>query len=837
MGNRIASGFRDRLARREAAWSEYFNPDRIFSQILGGSPEQLSNRLGNHLAEFRSLAEERNPEMFFHGLLNLGMRLEGENNLEGASAVYSALATPHPPLPGHSLPQGERGIVQMVVPLEVQRRAAERLGAMQGFGSAGPRAEFLLRRLSREALEPTTLLGLGVASAAFRVTRLVALSRLLAAPSSNFLTRGFGAQLTAGVAGFAVEATVFPLATRLGHVALGRNLDWSPGQVGREIASSFIVLGALKLGAVAANSVGAGLVSAPQHGVPQIWWRPRIPALGRTLGPPLQQAGMLGGILLGHRVEEAVGLRPHLDGATTTVDSLALLLQFNVAGNVARQALGNRLHRWEREIEERTRAAGRSADWLQSPRRFELSEALAGARTGPRVESPDRPYEFPHIFLSKSTKGENPGSDSITIPQPVSTPDALDPLLRPRVPRVLVSTSSGETRNFVYELVLDPAHSPRQLRDSTVIAYRNGREIRIRPIEFLEAEPLGDYYPVGVSGIKFQIQEGGKRGLAVVYFPPGEVSLFNIRTPQMDPGVGTIVMDWLASDTALRGLNFHLMRVDNPHVFKILSRSQLFNPVATMLEACYWEEVHGHSVEAVGRIGDPAFMEQHGLAHFLSVRGLPNPDLLPPELRSFRVPREIRTSETRRAHSYQLAIQPLAFHLLKDSYRVIAQRDGGEISLELKASGRTAVADGFYPVGTPWVDFLIHEGPHRGHAKIYLEPGQLTLEAIQTQSFQKGAGTIVMDWLATQAALHGMNFGVNTIVNSQILRILSRSQLLKPGAAVLEACTYCSTGFDVQERGPFEDFGVLARNPFRDFSKVRGAPNPTLLPAEFRRDP
>ncbi len=391
-------------ARAAASADGELPSEGIIADILR---DQSSVRLGVHEAEFRSLAQERNPEMFFAGLLNLGMRLEGSDRLELAAAVYAAIRD-----------VGAR----QAVPLRVFRGAQARLNVINGTGPSGARAEFLLRRLARESLEPTTLLGMGAASAAFRVTRLALLSRIVASPTSSLLTRGLGARAVAGIGAFGVEAAVFPLATRLGNVALGRHLDWSPGQVGRELGSSFIVLGALKLGAVTANSVGAGLVSAPQHGVPQIWWRPRIPALGRTLGPPLQQAGMFGGILLGHRMEEAVGLRPHLDGATTLVDSLALLLQFNIAGNLARQAFGQNFHRWERDLDARAELGARFANlsWRTPQGRYQLLPAFGAAGLGRPA-----PFEMPQLSMMAShsegvggagSKG-SPPSGLIPLPQ------------------------------------------------------------------------------------------------------------------------------------------------------------------------------------------------------------------------------------------------------------------------------------------------------------------------------------------------------------------------------------------------------------------------------------
>ncbi|HEX5033520.1 MAG TPA: HEAT repeat domain-containing protein [bacterium] len=62
------------------------------------------------------------------------------------------------------------------------------------------------------------------------------------------------------------------------------------------------------------------------------------------------QIGMLGGIMIGHELETGVGLRERVDGATTLLDSLAMLLQFNVAGRIVHQGLGSRYAAWQREL-------------------------------------------------------------------------------------------------------------------------------------------------------------------------------------------------------------------------------------------------------------------------------------------------------------------------------------------------------------------------------------------------------------------------------------------------------------------------------------------------------
>ncbi|MCC6272996.1 MAG: hypothetical protein IT572_05975 [Deltaproteobacteria bacterium] len=268
-------------------------------------------------AEWESIQRGTNPELYFEEVLAFGARQELEQRLEIAAEVYSRLLR-------------EAGDYPAIL-----RRARERLDAVQGRGNWAPRAEFLLRRLAQEASEPTALFAMGAAGAAFRVTRLAALSRLSAAPGVNFLTRGFGARAISGLAGFTVEAPTFTLAGRLAGTALGREQDWGLRVLGRDLASSFLVLGGLKLAGWGAGAVHRGLAGAAGT------------LRERPLQILFQQGGMLTGILLGHRMEEWAGLRLPVAGATTLVDSLAMLLQFNVAGRLTRHAFGPRFHAWE----------------------------------------------------------------------------------------------------------------------------------------------------------------------------------------------------------------------------------------------------------------------------------------------------------------------------------------------------------------------------------------------------------------------------------------------------------------------------------------------------------
>ncbi len=326
--------------------------------------------------ELRSLSGERNVQMYQAGLLTLGDRLQAADCLEAAAALYHYLLEQAPGTP-------------------VANRAQSRLDAITGRGSIGPRAEFLLRRLAREATHPAALLGMTAASTAFRMTRLATLSRLISSPAPNFFSRGVVAGVTAGLAGFTVEATVFPLATHAAAWMLGGEGLPAPDRLGGEFASSFIVLGALRLGGLSSGLVGNRTSNFLSRGI-------------------LGQAGMLGGIFLGQHLETAVGLRPRLDGATTLTDSLATLLIFNVAGRLAQRVTGEGFRRWEQalELQARQLKATRPPDFNAGALGIASLFAGPGRRLLPDGPSPGNPPNHPLMMAMSGGRSTGPGGEN-----------------------------------------------------------------------------------------------------------------------------------------------------------------------------------------------------------------------------------------------------------------------------------------------------------------------------------------------------------------------------------------------------------------------------------------
>ncbi len=333
-------------------------------------------------AELRSLAREGDAGLRAEGLLALARREEAAGRVEAAAELYAGVVQE-----ADALAAGQ------VQPLRTRAQAS--LDAILGRGAVGPRAEFLLRNLAQQASDPTMLFAMGAAGAVFRMTRLATLSRLAATPNPGWMTQLLGAGRLASLTGFALEAPAFTLAARLGNEALGRPQDWSGGALGRDFASSYLVLGGLKLAGWASGAAYRRLAN-PVGAVRE-----------RPLQTLFQQGGMLTGILLGHSLEEHLGLRPHHDGATTLTDSLALLLQFHVAGRLTRQAFGPRFAAWERGLDLQSEALARAPRGPLAMPGLELPAAsLVPAGAGLPRPHGRRGIVFPSILMMVGNDGE-----------------------------------------------------------------------------------------------------------------------------------------------------------------------------------------------------------------------------------------------------------------------------------------------------------------------------------------------------------------------------------------------------------------------------------------------
>ncbi len=215
-------------------------------------------------------------------------------------------------------------------------KGRERLAALLGQGGFGNRVEILLRQLVVQATEPSNLVALGLAAGVAQLTRLTLVSRYSATLSPTFLTRCLGISRLASLGAFALEVPVFTFSQRLADQALGRITNWNLKSLARDLGANYLVFGAMQ-GSGALGAKMAADLATPMQGV-------------------LRQAALFTGILLGHRLELAAGLRQANPGDQILADSLALLLQSHVSGSVLRLVLDPEISAWRNLAELRSRA-------------------------------------------------------------------------------------------------------------------------------------------------------------------------------------------------------------------------------------------------------------------------------------------------------------------------------------------------------------------------------------------------------------------------------------------------------------------------------------------------
>ncbi len=330
----------------------------------------LERATGPRREELRSLAHETDSRLFLEGLLSVGQHALNAGQAEFAADVFSVIVG-----------SGESG--------EAVTQARHELDAILGRGSIGGRLEILGRNFVREAADPVTLAAMGTGSLVFSLSRGAILSRLLAAPARNFLTSGFGARALASAGAFFFEVPAFWATGKGLREALSPGSQrWDLATNLHELAGAGLTLGALKLTGYASQGLFRRV-----HGLSAF----EVPAsLGLRLShSAFHQAGMLGGILLGHHLETLAGLRRPVDGATTLVDSLVTLLQFNVGGRLSSAFLGDawtgRLQALEMQLDRMEPHS--SAEGPSRP----LGPALAWAGNGAAPEERSDPTDISEL--------------------------------------------------------------------------------------------------------------------------------------------------------------------------------------------------------------------------------------------------------------------------------------------------------------------------------------------------------------------------------------------------------------------------------------------------------
>lgn len=331
--------------------------------------------------ELLALAGEKDPELQAEAWLGLARRQQQSGRIESAAWIYERLAA-----------AGDA----------VGKKALREFEAIHGRGAVGPRVEFLLSQFAEQASDPAMLGGMMVASTVFQGARLAGLTRLLANPHANWLTRGVGARALASALGFTAEVPAFLVSSKGIHQMMGRPQDWSPRALAREGAALGITLLFLKGFGAAGRQGVLSLHTAGPRGLAS-------GAFTRASASLIPQAASLAGIYFGHRAEAAMGLVPQVDDATALTDSLIFLLQFHVGGKLSSALMGPKFAAELRRMEWLSDTLGPPPKSLSGISAISPVEGLAVAGTWRPISRPvdERPhFDIKPLQMSLNGAGE-----------------------------------------------------------------------------------------------------------------------------------------------------------------------------------------------------------------------------------------------------------------------------------------------------------------------------------------------------------------------------------------------------------------------------------------------
>jgi hypothetical protein len=135
----------------------------------------------------------------------------------------------------------------------------------------------------------------------------------------------------------------------------------------------------------------------------------------------------------------------------------------------------------------------------------------------------------------------------------------------------------------------------------------------------------------------------------------------------------------------------------------------------------------------------------------------------------------------------------------------IGQRDGQAITAELSERGRGIPEDVYFDVSdadqATEIRLNVEENGTAGLLHFFMTPEETFLFNIDTRYFENdsrrdrrrpamknGAGTVLLTWLATQAALRGVAFAVTGIENFKVADIIFKQGLIAAGTGRVEFC-------------------------------------------------
>ncbi|MCE9625141.1 MAG: serine/threonine protein kinase [Deltaproteobacteria bacterium] len=282
---------------------------RQFSEGKTPAPASLT-------AQLEDLKKENDEGLLAQSLLDIGVSLKADHHLQAAHTILASLA-------------------EADIAPEIKSKAKAEASALLGAGSNGLRAEFLLSRFCHDATDPRLIAPMLAGSLVGEVVGTAVLGRLVATgsrASASWMTRGFGARLAAGSVGYLSEVSTF--------ATLNRALSPAhEGPFSEDLARAALTIGALKLSGWAGKGLGETLAS-PASGA----------GIQRQTSWALAHGSTFLGLAASHKLEENLGLRKHVEGATFMLDTLSSLVSLSVGARLGRGTLGEGFSRFHTEL-------------------------------------------------------------------------------------------------------------------------------------------------------------------------------------------------------------------------------------------------------------------------------------------------------------------------------------------------------------------------------------------------------------------------------------------------------------------------------------------------------
>lgn len=275
--------------------------------------------------EASSLAKEKDPELLAQDALRMGLRMEAEGQSSSAWLWYQDC------------------LQALELSDDTRRKIQKRLDLVAGGGAFGDQFERSLADFSQRASDYRLIFPMLLAGMAGRLTHSFLLNRLAGGAS----WRGASA-LIAGLGSLAIETPIFSLAHRGILELAGERQNWSAASLARELGSSALGLGALKLSSWAGKKFFQGVF--------------RLDALGRPtqavayfdsarqISPVLMNWA---GLSLARGWELSLLGRDSSSSQNILFHALEEALSLHIGAALGGKLLGNSWRRFENELEAR----------------------------------------------------------------------------------------------------------------------------------------------------------------------------------------------------------------------------------------------------------------------------------------------------------------------------------------------------------------------------------------------------------------------------------------------------------------------------------------------------